>query len=67
VEQIALPLSRMAAFDDDAAGNDALEEFVQLFGPLADARLHRRQGGGVAKSDLKRLLHRVSPSGDALP
>ena len=58
VEQIALPLARMAAFDDDAAGNDPFEESVQLFGPLSDARLHRRQGGGVAKSDLNRLLRR---------
>ena len=42
LEQLALLMPLVAAFDDDPAGGDTIEELIELFRPLPDARFERR-------------------------
>jgi hypothetical protein len=52
LEQIALLVPPAAALDDHAAGGDPVEELVEFFGPLPDARFQRGRGLHVAERDL---------------
>jgi hypothetical protein len=64
LEQLALLMPLVPAFDDDPAGGDTIEELIELFGPLADARLDGGRGVHVAEGNLEWQLHRMSPVGD---
>lgn len=61
-EQLALPMARILAFDDDMARRDPIKKLVELFRPLAYSRLKRGGGIHVAKGNLERRLHRISPA-----
>jgi hypothetical protein len=61
LEQIALMVARVSAFDDDAARHDAIEESLELIGPLAYARGDWIRGSHMSEGDLKRNLHRILP------
>jgi hypothetical protein len=63
LEQIALLMPVVAAFDDDPAGGDPIEELIERFRPLPDARFERGRGIHVAEGNLERQLHRMSPAG----
>src|SRR5712691_8446323 len=60
LEQIALLVPPMGALDDNPAGGDPVEELIEFFGPLADARLQRGRGVHVAERDLQRQTHKRS-------
>jgi hypothetical protein len=62
-EQITLLTPRVSALDDNTARHDAIEKPLELYGPLAYASRDRVRGIHVPKSDLKRKLHRLFPSG----
>lgn len=49
LEQLALLMPLVPAFDDDPAGGDAIEELIELFRPLPDARLKCGRGVHVAE------------------
>jgi hypothetical protein len=61
-EQLALSMPLMLTFDDDMARRDPAKKPVELVRPLAYSRLERGGGVHVAKGDLKRQLHRISPA-----
>ena len=41
MKQIALLMARVLEFDSDATGYDAVEEAIELLGPLANTRRER--------------------------
>ena len=41
MKQIALLMARILEFDSNAAGYDAVEDTIELLGPLADTRRKR--------------------------
>jgi hypothetical protein len=61
-EQLTLSMPLVLAFDDDMARRDPTEKLVELVRPLAYSRLERGGRIHVAKGDLERQLHRVSPA-----
>jgi hypothetical protein len=63
LEQIALLVARVPAFDDDTARRDAIEESFELLSPLSYACRDRVGGFHVPKGDLKRKRHRIFPTG----
>jgi hypothetical protein len=66
LKDVALLVPPAAGFDDNPAGGDPVEELVELFGALPYSRFERRRGFHVAKGDLERQLHRMSPADDQI-
>ena len=56
-EQVSLLVAAVAALDDNAAADDAVEEPLEFCGAPANSRLQCRRGSHVPKRDLKRELH----------
>jgi hypothetical protein len=64
LEQLALLMPLVPAFDDDPAGGDTIEELIELFRPLAYPRFECGRGRHMPEGNLERQLHRMSPAGD---
>jgi hypothetical protein len=57
LEQVALLPAWVPAFDNDMAGDDPVEELLELFDAAANAVRKRFGAIQVTKCDLKRDLH----------
>jgi len=63
LEQVALQMARVPAFDDDMAGDDPVAEAYEVLGASADPGREGFGGVHVTKRDLKRQLHSILPPG----